>query len=151
MGGSTDLHHPIAHGDRSLRELLPVLDEDELQLAFGAVGLAGWHAAAGFCPACGTVTTVVHAGHARRCPGCGREDYPRTDPAVIVAITDSEARLLLGRQPSWPSTRYSVLAGFVETGESLNRRCAAKSAKKSASASARWTIWARSRGRFPDH
>ncbi|HML50935.1 MAG TPA: NAD(+) diphosphatase [Propionicimonas sp.] len=112
---------PIAHGDRSLRELLPVLDEDELQLAFGAVGLAGWHAAAGFCPACGTVTTVVHAGHARRCPGCGREDYPRTDPAVIVAITDSEARLLLGRQPSWPSTRYSVLAGFVETGESLEQ------------------------------
>lgn len=112
---------PIARGDRSLRELLPVLDEDELQLAFGAVGLAGWHAAAGFCPACGTATTVVHAGHARQCPGCGREDYPRTDAAVIVAITDAEDRLLLGRQPSWPSTRYSVLAGFVETGESLEQ------------------------------
>lgn len=111
----------IERGDRSLRELLPVLSNDELQVAFGAVGLVGWHTAAGFCPACGTATTVIDAGHARHCPGCGREDYPRTDPAVIVAITDSEARLLLGRQPSWPATRYSVLAGFVETGESLEQ------------------------------
>ncbi|MEE9965577.1 MAG: NAD(+) diphosphatase [Propionicimonas sp.] len=111
----------VAHGERSLRELLAVLGDEAMEVAFGAVGLIGWHAAAQFCGTCGTATTVVHGGHARRCPGCDREDYPRTDPAVIVAITDESDQMLLGRQPSWPATRYSVLAGFVETGEALEQ------------------------------
>jgi NAD+ diphosphatase len=105
----------------SLRAVLDQLSAEELQISFGAVGLAGWHARAGFCPNCGSATKVVSGGSARRCPGCGLEDYPRTDPAVIVAVVDTDGRLLLGRQPSWPARRYSVLAGFAETGESLEQ------------------------------
>lgn len=111
----------VAQAELGLRDLLAILDDDEIEIAFAAVGLMGWHHAAGFCPACGTATSVVDSGHARRCPGCGREDYPRSDPAVIVALTDAADRLLLGRQASWPASRYSVLAGFVETGEALEQ------------------------------
>jgi NADH pyrophosphatase NudC (nudix superfamily) len=53
------------------------------------------------------------------CTGCGRSQFPRTDPAVIMAVTDDEDRCLLGRQPRWPEGRYSTLAGFVDPGESL--------------------------------
>lgn len=111
----------VAQADLGLRDLLAILGGDEVEVAFAAVGLMGWHSAAGFCPACGTATTVIDSGHARRCPNCGREDYPRSDPAVIVALTDATDRLLLGRQASWPASRYSVLAGFVETGEALEQ------------------------------
>src|SRR3546814_10218279 len=60
------------------------------------------------------------AGWLGWCPRCELEHYPRTDPAVIVAITDG-SRLLLGRNPGWPPHRYSTLAGFVEPGESLEQ------------------------------
>ena len=55
----------------------------------------------------------------RRCPECGAQHFPRTDPAVIMLITDDADRALLGRRPDWPPNRYSTLAGFVEPGESL--------------------------------
>lgn len=53
------------------------------------------------------------------CDDCGRDQFPRTDPAVIMLITDEDDRALLGRQPVWPSTMWSTLAGFVEPGETL--------------------------------
>jgi NAD+ diphosphatase len=59
-----------------------------------------------------------------RCQACGREEFPRTDPAVIMVVTDGEYpddRCLLGRHPSWPPGRYSTLAGFVEPGESIEQ------------------------------
>jgi NAD+ diphosphatase len=69
------------------------------------------------------VTTTTQFGWSTRCESCGREEYPRTDPAVICLVHDDAGangeRVLLGRQPSWPPDRYSVLAGFVEAGESL--------------------------------
>ena len=105
----------------SLRSVMDGLVAAELQAAFAAVGLSGWHAAARYCPECGNPTRVVAAGQARQCIGCGRELYPRTDPAVIVAILDRDERLLLGRQPSWAPGRHSVFAGFVEVGESLEQ------------------------------
>mgnify|MGYP001550503505 CR=1 FL=1 len=73
-----------------------------------------------FCSVCGGENAFVRAGWLGRCSRCGAEHYPRTDPAVIVAITDGE-RLLLGRQAGWPEHRYSTLAGFVEPGESLEQ------------------------------
>jgi NAD+ diphosphatase len=73
-----------------------------------------------FCSVCGGENAFVRAGWLGRCTRCGAEHYPRTDPAVIVAITDGE-RLLLGRQAGWPEHRYSTLAGFVEPGESLEQ------------------------------
>jgi NAD+ diphosphatase len=79
-----------------------------------------WHARHRFCGACGGPLAFVRAGWLGRCAQCGSEHYPRTDQAIIVAVTDGE-RLLLGRQRTWPPRRWSVLAGFVEPGESLEQ------------------------------
>ncbi|HQY98612.1 MAG TPA: NAD(+) diphosphatase [Propionicimonas sp.] len=108
-------------GPVPLRSVMDGFGPTELQLAFTAAGLVGWHTRSRFCPNCGAATITVAAGMARRCSGCEQEHYPRTDPAVIVAILDSSDRLLLGRQPVWPAGRHSVFAGFVEVGESLEQ------------------------------
>jgi len=79
-----------------------------------------WRARHRYCGACGGELAYLRAGWLGRCPQCALEHYPRTDPAVIVAVSDG-GRLLLGRQASWPPRRYSVLAGFVEPGESLEQ------------------------------
>jgi NAD+ diphosphatase len=118
-----------ADGDEwvGLRALLPHLAGDAVEqapLVFHAIGLAEWLFATRHCPRCGGRLEVRMAGHELACVDCGRRQFPRTDPAVIMAITrgepgtDEEA-LLLGRQDSWPSGRYSTLAGFLEPGETL--------------------------------
>lgn len=85
-----------------------------------ARALITWRRQHRYCGACGTPLVAERAGHQMRCPapGCGLQNFPRLDPAVIVLVSDGE-RALLGRQPSWPAGRYSTLAGFVEPGESL--------------------------------
>jgi len=75
-----------------------------------------WRARQQFCGVCGGRVVFERAGWLGRCPGCGAEHYPRTDPAVIAAISDGE-RLLLGRNTNWAQRLYSTLAGFVEPGE----------------------------------
>lgn len=85
-----------------------------------ALALANWHETHEYCSACGTLTLIERAGWMRRCPSDNRELFPRTDPAVIVGVIDSKDRLLLGSQGSWEDNRFSVLAGFVEPGESLD-------------------------------
>jgi NAD+ diphosphatase len=102
-----------------LRDVGALLDDTGAGLFTAALALANWHAVHPRCARCGTPTLVVQAGWARSCPACGGEHYPRTDPAVIMAIVDDEGRLLLGHQATWPPKRYSTLAGFVEPGESL--------------------------------
>ena len=82
-----------------------------------------WHARHRFCGSCGGEVDFVRAGWLGRCRQCGSEHYPRTDQAIIVAVSDGE-RLLLGRQKAWPPRRWSVLAGFVEPGESLEQTVA---------------------------
>ena len=103
----------------SVRVLAPLLDPEQLSLAVHAVAMARWLGSTPFCPQCGTRTEVRSAGHLRVCPGCGRHHFPRTDPAVIMLVTDDEDRALVGRQRSWPAERFSTLAGFVEPGEAL--------------------------------
>lgn len=88
-----------------------------------ARALVHWQQRNRHCGACGEAVVLGRAGYSASCPGCGLEHYPRTDPAIIVAVTDGE-RLLLGRQASWPEGRWSVLAGFVEPGESLEQAIA---------------------------
>ena len=88
-----------------------------------ARALLHWHARHRFCGACGGAVSFVRAGWLGRCLQCGGDHYPRTDQAMIAAVTDGH-RLLLGRQASWPARRYSVLAGFVEPGESLEQTVA---------------------------
>ncbi len=82
-----------------------------------------WRGSHRWCPACGGALTYSRGGWQGDCATCGRVEYPRSDPAVIVAVSDGE-RLLLGRQASWPARRYSTLAGFVEPGESLEQAIA---------------------------
>jgi NAD+ diphosphatase len=97
------------------------LDAADAAFAIEALSLGRWLRDAPFCPACGTRTVLEQAGWARHCPGCGRQHFPRTDPAVIVAVTSAgdADRLLLGSNAAWPVGRYSCFAGFVEAGESL--------------------------------
>lgn len=85
-----------------------------------AKALLLWQSRARHCGACGAATALIRAGHCARCgnPECGLQQFPRTDAAIIVIVTDG-TRCLLGRQPGWPPGRYSTLAGFVEPGESL--------------------------------
>lgn len=108
-----------ASGTAGLRELGPVLDDRDAGLAVNALALANWHAAHTHCPRCGTPTDVTHAGHVRNCPADGSEHFPRTDPAMIVLVTDDQDRALLAHNAASPPHRYSTLAGFVEPGESL--------------------------------
>ncbi|NLP85831.1 NAD(+) diphosphatase [Microbacterium sp. CFH 90308] len=86
-----------------------------------ALSLGRWLLDAPHCPACGAQTDLIDAGWSRRCPACGRQHFPRTDPAVIVAITSAHDPdlLLLGSNALWGANRYSCFAGFVEAGESL--------------------------------
>jgi NAD+ diphosphatase len=110
-----------------LRGLLPALAggaTDEAPLVFHALGLAEWHWATRFCPRCGGTLESQAAGHELRCTQCGRAQFPRTDPAVIMLVTHGEPgtddeRCLLGRQAIWPEGRFSTLAGFCEPGETL--------------------------------
>jgi NAD+ diphosphatase len=102
----------------ALREAGSVLSRAEGGLAAYLVGLLNWHRAHRFCANCGAATVVIEAGYARRCPHCGVVHFPRTDPVVIMVV-EHAGSLLLGRRSGWPEGRYSVLAGFVSPGESL--------------------------------
>jgi NAD+ diphosphatase len=104
---------------RNLREVGSLLSDRDAGLFVTLQGLANWHSAHTHCPSCGATTEPDQAGWIRRCIRDGTEHYPRTDPAVIMAVTDDDDRLLLARSPHWPQGRLSVLAGFVEPGESL--------------------------------
>jgi NAD+ diphosphatase len=106
-------------GLAGLREAAALLSDRDAGVFVHAVALANWHATHPCCARCGTRTTATNGGHVRRCPSCGAEHFPRTDPAIIVLVADDDDRCLLGRQPSWPVGRFSTLAGFVEPGEPL--------------------------------
>nr|WP_246298717.1 NAD(+) diphosphatase [Nocardioides panaciterrulae] len=110
-----------------LREVLPHLASegvDEAPLVLHAIGLAEWLRATRHCPRCGGPLEPRAAGHELRCAECGRVQFPRSDPAVIMLVTagdpgSEDERCLLGHQASWPEGRYSTLAGFCEPGETL--------------------------------
>jgi NAD+ diphosphatase len=106
-----------------LRDAVVVLSQEEGGLVAYAAALLNWHRRHRFCAACGALSEVGEAGLVRTCPRCGTEHHPRTDPVVIMIVTDGE-RLLLGRQAVWPPRRYSALAGFVEPGETLEEAVA---------------------------
>jgi NAD+ diphosphatase len=103
-----------------LRSVALLLPADDAATAAYARALAHWHRGHRFCGQCGGPTVANQGGHARHCPTCGRETFPRTDPAVIVLVTHGD-RCLLGRSPRFPPGIYSTLAGFVEPGESLEQ------------------------------
>jgi NAD+ diphosphatase len=103
-----------------LREVGGQLSDNERDIAVAAAAISHWHRMEPMCPRCGGPTVVINGGFARHCQVCNEDHFPRTDPAVIVAVVDADDRLLLGGQKSW-GNRVSVLAGFVEAGESLEQ------------------------------
>jgi NAD+ diphosphatase len=106
-----------------LRAAAATLPAVEAGLAAHAAALLNWHRRHRHCSVCGAPTAVAEGGIVRACARCGAQHHPRTDPVVIMLVTDGD-RVLLGRQPAWPSGRYSALAGFVEPGESLEEAVA---------------------------
>jgi len=101
-----------------IRGVMPSLSRLEGETVATGRALLGWHGTHRFCANCGTATAVESAGWMRKCPQCGTQHFPRTDPVVIMAITRAD-KLLLGRGPTWPEGMYSLLAGFVEPGETI--------------------------------
>jgi NAD+ diphosphatase len=101
-----------------LRRHMLLMEPAEAGLLAFARAMAYWHERHRFCGACGSPAESREAGHVRACTGCGALHFPRTDPAVIVRV-EHRGRCLLGRQASWDPGVYSVLAGFLEPGESL--------------------------------
>jgi NAD+ diphosphatase len=105
----------------SLREVGTLLGDRDAGLFTHAVALANWHDTHTHCPLDGTPTIPDPAGHSTRCPADGSEHFPRTDPAVIMLVTDPDDRALLARNAAWPGRRVSILAGFVDPGESAEQ------------------------------
>jgi NAD+ diphosphatase len=109
----------------SLRNAGPALPAKDGGILAYARGLLLWHRRTRFCGSCGAPTESREGGHSRLCldTRCATPHYPRTDPAVIMCVTDGD-KVLLHRQPIWPPGMWSVLAGFVEPGEMLEEAVA---------------------------
>lgn len=117
----------VASGEyQDLRSTGPVLSAEDGSLLAYARGMIYWNSTTRFCYRCGSELDHHYHGHHKQCGNetCGYTLFPRTDPAVIMLVThppddNAPAQCLLGRSPAWPEGVFSTLAGFVETGESL--------------------------------
>lgn len=105
-----------------LRSAFANMPAEDIAIAGRAFALTQWHARNGFCPNCGGVTQIGGGGEKRHCDPCDRDLFPRVDPAVIMLVVDGD-ECLLGRQAHWTPGHYSLLAGFVEPGESFEEAC----------------------------
>jgi len=105
-------------GYRAAYGTMANLIDEQAPLFAAALSLGGWHSRHRFCASCGAETEIIRGGWSRSCSACGAEHYPRVDPVVIM-LAEHEGSVLLGRQPHYPERRYSALAGFVETGETI--------------------------------
>ena len=116
---------PAGVGMRTLREVIVDLGHGDSSILAYARALVHWHRTHRFCGTCGEPTQSVRGGHVRRCiaAACGREHFPRTDPAVITLVIDGN-RCLLARRWDWQPGRRSTVAGFVEPGETLEHAVA---------------------------
>ena len=113
--------HPSVQGQAvfaELRAIMTHLSPRDAEVAATARAIFGWHATHRFCSSCGTLSEFDNAGWQRSCPSCNRSHFPRTDPVVIMLITKDD-HVLVGRSPGWPEGMYSLLAGFIEPGETI--------------------------------
>ncbi|MCB1340606.1 MAG: NAD(+) diphosphatase [Pseudooceanicola sp.] len=101
-----------------LRRIMPRLTPRDAELVATAKAIVNWHGSHRFCAKCGHASEVSHAGWQRGCPACKAQHFPRTDPVVIMLITHGNS-VLMGRSHGWPQGMYSLLAGFVEPGETM--------------------------------
>ncbi|MEE9387073.1 MAG: NAD(+) diphosphatase [Paracoccaceae bacterium] len=117
----SEISHPDLPADHrfvDLRHVMAQLSPLDAELAASAKALFAWHDSHGYCAKCGQASQVTLAGWQRQCPACQAAHFPRTDPVVIMLITHGN-NVLLGRSPGWPDGMFSLLAGFVEPGETL--------------------------------
>ena len=105
----------------NLRRSTQALNDLDAGIFAQGLAITNWHLTHQHCPRCGTPTVIEKGGWSRRCFNDDRQVFPRTDPAIIVAVTDESDRILLGSQGVWEDNRWSVLAGYVEAGESLDQ------------------------------
>ena len=113
--------HPALPGEAGFAELrgvMSLLAPREAELVATGKALLQWHRTHGFCSACGVRSDMAQGGWQRSCPACGAQHFPRTDPVVIMLVTRGNS-VLLGRSPGWPEGMFSLLAGFVEPGETI--------------------------------
>ncbi len=101
-----------------LRGVMAQLSPRDAELIASAKSLFDWHRTHRFCSTCGQQSVISMAGWQRDCPACKRKHFPRTDPVVIMLITHGNS-VLIGRSPGWPDGVYSLLAGFIEPGETV--------------------------------
>jgi NAD+ diphosphatase len=102
-----------------LRRAGPIFDDVSAQLVATATALLNWHDRARFSAVDGAPTKVSKSGWSRVDPINGHEEFPRIDPAVICLVHDGHDRAVLARQTGWPERLFSLIAGFVEAGESF--------------------------------
>ncbi len=95
-----------------------LVSPDEFGMLAYARSMLNWHATHRFCANCGVESRMVPGGDRRVCDSCNREHYPRTDPVIIIVVHDGD-RCLLGRSAHFAEGMYSALAGFLETGETI--------------------------------
>ncbi len=117
----TEQAHPACQPDEvfaELRRIMTWLSPRDAEVAATARAMFLWHESHGFCARCGVESRWTGGGWHRICDACGRHHFPRTDPVVIMLITHGNS-VLVGRSPGWPEGMYSLLAGFVEPGETL--------------------------------
>lgn len=117
---SVQLHPdlPTDHRFVELRGAMTLLTSRDAELVATVKAITGWHQTHGFCARCGTRTNVAMSGWQRDCPACAAHHFPRIDPVAIMLITRGNS-VLLGRSPGWPEGMYSLLAGFIEPGETI--------------------------------
>jgi len=124
LGGFLDpseQQHPALEGTMvfaELRRVMTWLNPRDAELAATGRAIFSWHDSHRFCAKCGAASVMAQAGWQRTCPACNAGHFPRTDPVVIMLITHGNS-VLMGRSPGWPQGMYSLLAGFVEPGETL--------------------------------
>lgn len=117
-----DVEPPSGYTFESLRPLYALLDEKSFWLAGRAVQIVDWDRTNQYCGRCGHATVHHERDRAKVCPNCGLSSFPRLAPAVIVRVqrqTASGPQILLARAQRFPTSMFSVLAGFVEPGETL--------------------------------
>lgn len=117
----SEQHHPAFGTDEvfvELRRVMTWMTPRDAELAATAKAVFNWHESHKFCAKCGERSEISHGGWQRTCAACNAHHFPRTDPVVIMLITHGNS-VLMGRSPGWPEGMFSLLAGFVEPGETL--------------------------------
>ena len=111
---------PIPDGWKAanVRSLYGQISDVEWHIAGYATQILHWQRVSRFCPVCGSATEAMAKEWMRHCPNCGHDRYPQVSPAVLALVHDGANRVLLAHKPGW-GDRYSILAGFVLPGESL--------------------------------